>query len=110
MYYVYHTVNVCSLVGVRQSPDHCSGSHHSFVLVVEVVGCINAACKYTEVETKEHQNFHIPKHKYLDLLMSFYLKASSSFFFPHFGCQCGSILSHCFIPSVVTSWKIFFVN
>lgn len=110
MYYVCHMVNVCSLVGVRQSPDHCNGSHYSFILVVGVVGCVNAACKYTEVETKERQKFHIPKHKQLDLIMSFYLKAGGSFFFPHFGCQCGSILSHCFIPLAVTSWKIFFVN
>lgn len=61
MYYVYHTVNVCSLVGVRQSPDHCSGSHHSFVLVVEVVGCINAACKYTELKLKNIKTFISPE-------------------------------------------------
>lgn len=108
MYYVYHTVNVCSLVGVRQLPDHCAVVVIiASVLVVEVVGCINAACKYTEVETKEHQKFHIPKHKYLDLLMSFYLKAAVPFSFPTLMPVCGSILSHCFIPSVVTSWKIF---
>lgn len=37
MHYVYHMVNVCRLVGVRQLPDHCSASHDSFILVVEVV-------------------------------------------------------------------------
>ena len=42
MHCVYLTTNVCTLMGVRQFPEHYSASHGSFALTVEVMEYVDA--------------------------------------------------------------------